>query len=362
MAFRYSIGTLEKDASVVSWRLFDWQTTPLEAVCEYFERDFEGVFELEDLEPTEFGIRNVRFKTFHLHEFAASPGETILTQDQLTQQYPLARKNFDLLVDDFRALLHRPGPYLYVLATPGYPDLAAIQRLIGLLGRDPSHRFHLLIVGIEGADSDLSAAGDIITKAWRILDTIKPLKWRWEGHDASWDKALAPFSLGVHKIGFHDPTAARRRNAAPPGSQPSDDARLIWRGGPEAIFSYDVWRDHGAVLEHGEGGARIETVPVAWSYSHAAKLDLSHIDLDRQDGWIRLTVADVSGRLMAALFDIDNNVMGEEVRVDEGGGPSLVHLRIWDKSKSMLIMRTGQFDEAARARILDVDIVAADKR
>ena len=168
MAFRFAIHQPEHAATRFGWRLFDWQSTPLESVCEFLQRDFQGVFELEDFEPTfDYGVAavggaiNRRFGTVYVHEyFPVDAAVGTVTLSSIAQHYPAARRKFERLATDFRRLLTVPGPYLYTLSHPTYPDAATLDRLIGLLSaHSPDHRFKLLVVGREGHDSDLSSLG-----------------------------------------------------------------------------------------------------------------------------------------------------------------------------------------------------------
>jgi hypothetical protein len=141
--------------------------------------------------------------------------------------------------------------------------------------------------------------------------------------------------------------------------RPPADARVVWRAGPEAVKCFEFWRNAGASLEVTDEGARIATPPVAWHYSQGVNLDFADIDFERDHVWVRLEVAQVEGALLVSLHDADNNLLAEEAALPEGRGPVSLYLKARDAAKTMLLLRTGERDEQARALILGVQIIAA---
>jgi hypothetical protein len=277
---------------------------------------------------------------------------------------------FDRLVADFKNLLTLPGPYLYTIAHPTYPDASTLKRLIDLVSRrSADHRFDLLVVGRDGHDSDLSALGNRVGKAWRTPNVgDKPLHLAWEGHDASWDRALAPYRLGFHSLGFHDsgpprigagepePIAAGPR--APHANFPSYGAEVVWEAGPAAVYSNSFWRDAGAQLEVDGAAAILVTPPVAWFYAHAVNLDFEGIDFERDHAWLRVVLEDVGGGpLLASLFDSETNAIAEESLADQGPGPFEIVLKVRDSRKTVLLFRTGARGDSARARLTKVQLL-----
>jgi hypothetical protein len=378
MAFRFAISQGDHASSVYGWRLFDWQNTPLETVCDYIERDFEGVFEREDFEatfdygvPADGGAVNARFETVYIREFfPVDPAVGRITKAQIQEHYPSARRRFEDLVSDFRTLLTLPGPYLYTIAHPTYPEASTLNRLIGLLSsRSPDHQFQLLVVGRYGHDSDLSALGNRVAKAWRrpVNPDDKPPHLAWEGDDASWDEALAPYRLGFHKLGFHDPTAPQPGSGEPTSSGgarslhaqfPSPQAKVVWEQGPAAVYTNNYWRGAGAQLETDAAGAALITPPIAWHYSHAVKLDFDQIDFDQDHAWVRVVLEDVGGgRLLASLFDVETNALAEEALADQGPGPVEIFLKVRERAKNFLMFRTGADAQSAHARVTKVQLL-----
>lgn len=378
MAFRYAIRQPDHGGSFFTWRLFDWQDTTLETICDYIERDFQGVFRLEDFAitydhdvPATGGLINTAFQTVHVHEFPPLRDAPTVTLDQVAAQYDVARRMFDRLAADFRRLLTLPGPYLYVVSHPSYPQAAVLERLIGLLSsRSSEHRFHVLVVGRQGFDSDLSSLGEGVTKAWRSRGTgDKPDHLAWEGHDPSWDRALAPFRIGFHKRGFHDPGSPWSSDSAPADSEmegaathhpnfPSAGARIANDWAPEVVFSPPEWRSGGAELDFEEGAATLVSPAVAWHYSHAAKLDFGGLDVLRRRAWLKVVFAEVSGGpLLASLCQPAADDLAEETLVDRGAGPIELFLKIRDVRRNMLLLRTGASGESARARLLRIQLL-----
>lgn len=175
--------------------VFDWQITPFKAVLEYLERDFEGVFEREDLMVQDGEVVHRWLHTRHPHEFHAIDG--VLDDRAIDADYTDARGKFDHLVAKFRRHLEQPGPFLYVCREIRIYDEAV--RLMELLRRrNRDHAFKLLFVGYEGEDQTLTALEGEVFKAWTPFDTQKPVGHEWEGNNLGWERVLAPWSLTVH--------------------------------------------------------------------------------------------------------------------------------------------------------------------
>jgi hypothetical protein len=195
-AFRLTLMGPTLGSHMFGWGLFDWQTAPLEAVCAYLERDFQGVFEREDLIVENNEVWHQTLRTNHIHEFENIRRDGVVLPEMIDVGYPGVRRKFDRLVDKFREHLRTPGDFLYV-STDIQPE-PQVRRLIDLLqARSPEHRFHLLFVAFEDLDHDLSALRDTVTVAKRPRETGKSPGVIWEGNDAAWDAALAPFKLSL---------------------------------------------------------------------------------------------------------------------------------------------------------------------
>ena len=201
---RYRLKMLPPDRGKeeFGWMLFDWQGTPFETVRHYLEQDFVGFLEREDLEIRDDSVFNSRWGTDHLHEF-----EPFLKQDRgptteqtVDEDYPAAKALHDRLAAEFRLHLERPGDFLYVHSCEDFPTRWPVERMLRLLGaRSPEHRVSLLLVGLEGEDSDLSMF-DNVSKAWRPKNSGKPEGRSWEGNDEAWDKALSAYNLAPIRL------------------------------------------------------------------------------------------------------------------------------------------------------------------
>jgi hypothetical protein len=171
--------------------IFDSQTTPFQSLVTWIERDFHGVFELDDLHIENGQVASRRLGTQHPHEFHGSNGPP--TTDDLIAQYPAARSRFEHLAQKFRTHLLSPGPFLYVMRQ--FQPAHKVEALIHLLKRaNPARSFHLLVLDWEGLDEELSSLPNV-SKAWLPLKGAKPPEREWEGDDAAWDLALAPFAF-----------------------------------------------------------------------------------------------------------------------------------------------------------------------
>jgi hypothetical protein len=194
--FRRMLLTPDRGERSFERHVFDWQITPFAALLEYLERDFQGVFERDDLFVDDYRVGHRRLRTYHPHEFPAQNG--VLDDALIDARYAQARAKFEHLAAKFSAHLMRPGPFLYVIREIQIYDDAV--RLMALLrARNPDHRFKLLFIGTDGEDQHLGALEGDVFKAWTTLGAPdKPADRQWEGHDARWDELLAPWSLTLH--------------------------------------------------------------------------------------------------------------------------------------------------------------------
>lgn len=176
--------------------IFDWQITPFAAVLEYLERDFQGVFERDDLFLNPHGeVEHRRLRTVHPHDFKPMGG---LTEALIDAGYAKARGKFDHLARKFLTHLTRPGPFLYVFREVRIYSEA--ERLIELLKRkNPGHDCKILFVGYPGeTDQWMTALEGTVFKAWIPLTSDKSADRQWEGQDQGWDEALKDWRLTVH--------------------------------------------------------------------------------------------------------------------------------------------------------------------
>jgi len=178
--------------------IFDWMIVPRAAVYAYLERDFQGVFEREDLVIDGSTVLHRTLLTYHPHDFANGP-DGRLTEAMVDEQYANFRSKYEFLAERFRAHLKTPGPYLYIYKEMLKRDDA--ERLMALLQQgSPDHRFEILFVDTEGAVNQV-LNDPKIHKGWLPPGCAKSSERQWEGQDEAWDKVLNPFNLGLHKDG-----------------------------------------------------------------------------------------------------------------------------------------------------------------
>lgn len=199
LAFRLSMLPPERSRDRFGWELFDWQGASLPGVIAYLNADFQGVFEREDLEPTGLGVAHRRLGTEHMHdfEFLLDHPAAKVTAQIVDAGYPAARARFEVMAERFRKILRRPGPFLYVHVCEDIPNDWLVQELVEVLrAASPDHRFRLLFVGYDDADTPWGHyATTLADKAFRPRRWEKPFGRDWEGPDAAWDAALAPYRL-----------------------------------------------------------------------------------------------------------------------------------------------------------------------
>jgi hypothetical protein len=198
-SFRLTLMGPTLGSHMFGWGLFDWQSAPIDAVCAYLERDFQGVFEREDLEIENNEVVHKTLRTNHIHEFENIRRDGVVLPEMVDVGYPSVRKKFDRLVDKFREHLKTPGDFLYVSSDRG-PTADRVGRLVSLLQARSAadHRFHLLLVPFADEQVDMSSlAGRVTVAATRPREPNKAAAMRWEGDDAAWDAALAPFKLNL---------------------------------------------------------------------------------------------------------------------------------------------------------------------
>jgi hypothetical protein len=197
-AFRLQMLPPKRSRDVFGWDLFDWQGTPFNTLLTYLDSDFKGVFEREDLVTDGRHVEHRRLRAEHCHDFEVllTKDEPVITDAVVDRGYPHAREQFEAMAQTFRERLTQPGPFLYVHVCEDIPSEYRTRQLIQRLSaRSPDHRFHILFVGFEDEDNDLSRLSDQVSKACRPRPPEGADPTEWEGDYAAWDKALAPFTL-----------------------------------------------------------------------------------------------------------------------------------------------------------------------
>lgn len=160
--------------SVNSSGVFDWQITPPAAAVAYLESNFEGMFEIDDLdiEPETQFVFHRALRTRHMHEFPK-----IATRESLEQHYSRARKRHDYLCGKVRDLLQGVAPVLIAMA-PGSGDHKSVEvdRLRAALNKfNPQGTFHLMVEPHEGSRDGSD----------------------WRGNDRVWDDALRAYEVPI---------------------------------------------------------------------------------------------------------------------------------------------------------------------
>jgi hypothetical protein len=161
--------------------IFDWQGTPPSITAMYFNNDFKGMFELEDLILDTGAVRNLRYGTFHQHQFRRSTEDSPLTMEEVVAAYPAARARHDGLGNSMRRYLSRARRVLFVMsyrnARPGSEEWVrlAIEKRFPLLS------FEILSVNDNEAIQARLTAGN-----------LKP-RDEWRGDQEIFDRAFAPF-------------------------------------------------------------------------------------------------------------------------------------------------------------------------
>lgn len=233
LAFRLSLIPPEHGRRFFGKDLFDWQGTSIDNVSISLERDFEGMFEREDLEIKDDAVFHRVYGTNFIHYFDKALYKGAMPKAVLDAQYPSAAVLHRRMSEAFRARLSKPGPYLYIHRCNAFPTADQVERLIAALsGRSPKHRFHLLFVGLLEKDQDYSRFGDLVSKGYRTNEDHKPYGRDWEENDHEWDRALAPFRLTPNPeiLAAMAAAAPKKAEAAPESAKPKGFfARL--RGG-----------------------------------------------------------------------------------------------------------------------------------
>jgi len=149
--FRRDLYARSPDAHVLPKYPFDWQITAPETVCEWLERDFQGVFELADLVSADGGVRNQRFPAVFPHHFHGA---------DIAGGYNSARQKFEAHAERFRALRYQEPVFLMFAPTI---SAATKDRLSVALRRYTSGpvRLHFGPTGdVRAKDADFAWEGD----------------------------------------------------------------------------------------------------------------------------------------------------------------------------------------------------------
>ncbi|ODT22311.1 MAG: hypothetical protein ABS54_11565 [Hyphomicrobium sp. SCN 65-11] len=147
--------------------VFDWQATPYPALLEYFRRDFQGMFELEDLGMLDGRVVNERYGTLHRHDFPDNP--------DLALHYAAARSRHDHLCRKTRNAITAPLPTLFIRYGALAPaEERTLHDAIAALRRDQP--FALALIDDDGHPPS---------------DPDEP----WQGNHDYWDRALSRYSV-----------------------------------------------------------------------------------------------------------------------------------------------------------------------
>ncbi|HVX35427.1 MAG TPA: hypothetical protein VHC71_04320 [Hyphomicrobium sp.] len=158
--------------------IFDWQITPAEAVVEYFDRDFVGLLDRDDLfRPEDGWVTNRKFGTRHPHEFS----------NGLQDGYATARSRHDYLCDKLCAIIGGAEPTLFV-AQAKDPETFHSEISFRISRRNPRLKYRLLVV----PDVPIGSGADA-----------------WKGDDDHWDRHFSEFAVR-HDAGLQSPNTVTK--------------------------------------------------------------------------------------------------------------------------------------------------------
>lgn len=197
--FRRTVLTPSYGSANYERHVFDWVTTQFNGVLRAVQANFEGCFEREEFTILDGEAYHTRLFSRHPHDFHASDPAVGLTEDDITVQFPAAKSKFEHLARRFMGLRERPGRYLYVAAN--LPYVGHVSQMLDWIGAgSPDHEFKLLLIGQPYEDDQPYAQlGDRV--AWTRIpaEVRKDAAHQWEGDDAHWEEALAPYRLWPHE-------------------------------------------------------------------------------------------------------------------------------------------------------------------
>jgi hypothetical protein len=200
---RFEAALLHRRPPILERLTFDWQITPFRSLVHQLENDFQGAFELEDLEPHPEAwarVRNRRLGSCYPHDF---PPAEPCSPEHIAAHYEHFRSRVDVGVDRFRKHLLTRGPYLYVFRRLHEPEPIPredLRRLLALLrSRSPEHQCELLYVE-EGSSADDWSDEEWGVHRRTVERTNRTGSQAWRGHDASWASMLAEFPLTLHNV------------------------------------------------------------------------------------------------------------------------------------------------------------------
>lgn len=124
------------------------------------------------------------------------------------------------------------------------------------------------------------------------------------------------------------------------------------------MVCYDFWSQAGARVRQDPDTAEVLTPSIAWHYAAGLPLDLSGIDFEHEQAWVRTAVRAVAGEVRLSLYNGPKETLHDEA-VIAGDGMCEILLRIPDAHTNLLLFRTGQFDAAARAEFRLAEILVA---
>jgi glycosyltransferase involved in cell wall biosynthesis len=163
--------------------------------------------------------------------------------------------------------------------------------------------------------------------------------------------AAATAGLAVRLKGQANPPGDNRKAAL------TAEVRRIH--GHQDVFCFEYWTNAGASVEIGDGGAVISTPPIAWHYAAGVRLDLATVDLDHEQAWVRVRVADLRGRLGVCLYDdVADRIVAEDW-LDVGPGVREAVLKLDGGAARLLIFRSWDEDRSSRATFLGAEILVA---
>ncbi|CAN5220291.1 hypothetical protein BH09PSE2_BH09PSE2_19130 [soil metagenome] len=315
--------------------LFDWQVTPTAAAVEYLERDFQGVFEREDLTtPEAADVEHRWLRTRHPHDFHAVDG--VVNGSTVDAQYPQVRQRFEHLAERFRRHLREPGEFLYIHNERPTPELAA-RLLAGLDTGAAGRSFQLLFADFTPESQALADVDPRISQVVLAAQIDKPPDRSWEGDDAAWEAIFARFPIRLEP---DTPFSVNLKPLADPMAAKGRPLHLQWLHLPS--------RSPAEALPQ-----TFATPPTAWDYGGVS---------ERLDPFITAAAADVlvgmtcrSGVLGVGFATPDGAaIVGREHRVTPEDGSVVLRLPYrQDMGEVTLLLRNYGVEEVSCVARID---------
>lgn len=166
--------------------IFDNQTTPHDAVIEYLNRDFHGVFERKDLAMGEIKVEHIHLRTGHMHSFPIG----------IDADYQTARSRHLYLCSKTRRVIHGRTPTLFVVGTRADACDAPARISRTIMRLNPWLPFHILAIATEHQP-----------------EPTRPYPDDWQGNDDFWSDAFSAMEVEAKPLSNRTPLAFAKDQA-----------------------------------------------------------------------------------------------------------------------------------------------------